>query len=79
MLSLRFYATVCGNLNQNTRAFLFTKYELQCNVCATQINLSVDHFNAVVASTTTFEEVLHRMTPTWNIAEIHSETKMLMP
>ena len=37
-----FYATVCGNLNQNTRAFLFTKYELQCNVCANQINLSVD-------------------------------------
>ena len=70
-----FYATVCGNLNQNTRAFLFTKYELQCNVCANQINLSVDHFNAVVASTTTFEEVLHRMTPTWNIAESTARQK----
>ena len=40
------YATLCGNLNQSTRAFLFTKYECQCNVCAHQLNLSVDLFSA---------------------------------
>ena len=70
-----FYATVCGNLNQSTRAFLFTKYDLQCNACGTWLNLSVDHFNAAVSSTTTFEEVLHRMTPTWNLTETTDRQK----
>ena len=69
------YATLCGNLNQNTRAFLFTKYECQCNVCAHQLNLSVDLFSAAVTSSTTFDEVLHRMTPMWNMAEITERPK----
>ena len=31
------YATLCGNLTQSTRNFLFSKYEVQCGCCAWQI------------------------------------------
>ena len=69
------YATLCGNLSQSTRAFLFTKYEYQCSVCAHQLNLSVDLFSAAVTSATTMDDVLHRMTPMWNTAEVTERQK----
>ena len=62
------YAILCGNLSQSTRAFLFTKYEFQCNVCTRQLKMPIDLFLATVSSTT-IEELLHRMTPVWNTAE----------
>ena len=65
-----YYATACGNLSPSTRAFLFTKYEYQCNVCARQLKVPIDLFIATVSSSTTIEDVLHRMTPVWNRAEI---------
>ena len=64
------YATLCGNLSQSTRAFLFTKYEYQCNVCTRQLQVPIDLFVAAVSSSTTIEDVLHRMTPVWNMADI---------
>ena len=64
------YATLCGNLSQSTRAFLFTKYEYQCNACTRQLQVSIDLFVAAVSSSTTIDDVLHRMTPVWNMAEI---------
>ena len=64
------YTTLCGNLSQSTRAFLFTKYECQCNVCTRQLKVPIDLFLATVSSSTTIEDVLHRMTPVWNMAEI---------
>ena len=61
------YATLCGNLSHSTRAFSFTKYEVQCSVCMRQLKMPIDLFLATVSSSTTIEELLHRMTPcgTW--------------
>ena len=64
------YAILCGNLSQSTRAFLFTKYEFQCSVCTRQLKMPIDLFLATVSSSTTIAELLHRMTPVWNTAEI---------
>jgi hypothetical protein len=67
------YATLCSNLSHNTRAFLFTKYEVQCGVCMRQLKVPIDLFLATVSSSTTIEELLHRMTPVWNMTEIRDQ------
>ena len=71
------YATLCGNLSHNTRAFLFTKYEVQCSVCIRQLKVPIDLFLATVSSSTTIEELLRRMTPVWNMAEIKDRQECL--
>ena len=71
------YATLCGNLSHNTRAFLFTKYEVQCSVCMRQLKVPIDLFLATVSSSTTIEELLRRMTPVWNMAEIKDRQECL--
>ena len=71
------YATLCGNLSHSTRAFLFTKYEVQCSVCMRQLKMPIDLFLATVSSSTTIEELLHRMTPVWNMAEVKDRQECL--
>ena len=71
------YATLCGNLSHSTRAFLFKKYEVQCSVCMRQLKMPIDLFLATVSSSTTIEELLHRMTPVWNMAEIKDRQECL--
>ena len=71
------YATLCGNLSHNTRAFLFTKYEVQCSVCMRHLKVPIDLFLATVSSSTTMEELLRRMTPVWNMAEIKDRQECL--
>lgn len=64
------YATLCGNLSQMTRKFLFSKYEIRCSCCTKKFEVPVDLFCATVSSTTTIEMLANLVTPIWNSEEI---------
>ena len=64
------YATLCGNLSQMTRKFLFSKYQIRCSCCTQKFEVPVDLFCATVSSTTTIEMLANLLTPTWNSEEI---------
>ena len=64
------YATLCGNLSQITRKFLFSKYEIQCSCCTQKFEVSVDMFHATISSTTRIEMLTSLLRPMWNLEEI---------
>ena len=64
------YATLCGNLSQMTRKFLFSKYEVQCSCCTQKFVVSVDIFRATISLTTTIEMLASLLEPRWNPEEI---------
>ena len=64
------YATLCGNLSQITRKFLFSKFEIQCSCCTQKFEVSVDIFHATISSTTGIEMLTSLLRPMWNREEI---------
>ena len=64
------YATLCGNLSQITRKFLFSKYEIQCSCCTQKFEVAVDIFHATISSTTNLEMLTSLLRPAWNLEEI---------
>ena len=60
------YSTVCANLCQQTRNFLFSRFVLQCQACTKPSTVQIDTFMVTIKTDTRVEELCDLLVPTWN-------------
>ena len=69
------YSTICANLCQPTRNFLFSRCDLQCQACTKASTVQIDTFVATLKKDTQIDALGELLIPLWNKDEI-KENKM---